>query len=87
MYIEFNGYRKVEDEEAFMFACGMLEDGTESEKETFMDIVKDSETFEEARKGIIDYVFSENWVYRKSERSQGFVNKFRRTNEHIHSHR
>ena len=72
MYIEFNGYRKVEDEEAFMFACGMLEDGTESEKETFMDIVKDSETFEEAREGIIDYAFSGNWVYRKENEDVNF---------------
>lgn len=72
MYIEFNGYRQVEDEEAFMFACGMLEDGTESEKETFMDIIKDSDTFEEARKGIIDYAFSGNWVYRKENEDVNF---------------
>jgi len=55
----------------------MLEDGTESEKETFMDIVKDSETFEEARKGIIDYAFSGNWVYRKQfgDMSRGDLKK------------
>lgn len=72
MYIEFNGHRQVEDEEAFMFACGMLEDGTEAEKETFMDIVKDSDTFEEARKGIIDYAFSGNWIYRKENEDVNF---------------
>lgn len=65
MYIQFNGNIKVPDEEAFMFACGMLEDGALLEKQTFMDIMKDADTFEEAKKNLIDYAYSGNWVHRE----------------------
>ena len=65
MYIEINGHRKVEDDEAFMFACGMFEEETEAEKAIFMDIMRDAESFDEAKRQIIDYSYSGNWVHRE----------------------
>ena len=69
MYIEFNGSRKVSDEEAFMFACGMFDEETEIEKAVFMDIMREARDFEGAKRKIIDYAYSGNWVHRKEEES------------------
>lgn len=67
MYIEFNGYRKVEDEEAFMFACGQIEESGYEEKDIFMNIMKMANNFEEAKTAVVEWYYSGNWVKKEKE--------------------
>lgn len=64
MYISRKHDRIIEDSEAFMYACGKIEDGFEEDKQAFMDIIESYNTFEKIREEIINYYFSgEDWEY------------------------
>ena len=46
-----------------------FDEETEIEKAVFMDIMREARDFEEAKRKIIDYAYSGNWVHRKEEES------------------
>lgn len=55
--------KKVHDEDAFSYACERINNGTEREQETFMQIMKESESFYMAVITVVLWYFSGNWVY------------------------
>ena len=55
--------KKVHDEDAFSYACERINNGTEIEQETFMQIMKEAESFYMAVITVVLWYFSGNWVY------------------------
>ena len=55
--------KKVHDEDAFSYACERINNGTEREQETFMQIMKEAESFYMAVVTVVLWYFSGNWVY------------------------
>ena len=55
--------KKVHDEDAFSYACERINNGTEREQETFMQIMKEAESFYMAVITVVLWYFSGNWVY------------------------
>lgn len=55
--------KKVHDEDAFSYACERINNGTEREQETFMQIIKEAESFYMAVITVVLWYFSGNWVY------------------------
>ena len=59
--------KKVSDEDAFSYACDRINNGTEKEQDTFMQIMKEAESFYMAVISVVLWYFSGNWVYEESE--------------------
>lgn len=55
--------KKVHDEDAFSYACERINNGAEREQETFMQIMKEAESFYMAVITVVLWYFSGNWVY------------------------
>lgn len=55
--------KKVSDEDAFSYACDRINNGTEKERESFMQIMKESESFHMAVISVVLWYFSGNWVH------------------------
>ena len=55
--------KKVHDEDAFSYACERINNGTEREQETFMQIMKEAESFYMAVVTVVLWYFSGNLVY------------------------
>ena len=55
--------KKVHDEDAFSYACERINNGTEREQETFMQIMKEAESFYMAVVTVVLWYFSGNCVY------------------------
>ena len=55
--------KNVHDEDAFSYACERINNGTEREQETFMQIMKEAESFYMAVITVVLWYFSGNWVY------------------------
>lgn len=55
--------KKVHNEDAFSYACERINNGTEREQETFMQIMKEAESFYMAVITVVLWYFSGNWVY------------------------
>lgn len=58
--------RKVRDEDAFSYACERINNGTEREQETFMQIMREAECFYMAVITVVLWYFSGNWVYEEA---------------------
>lgn len=67
MFVSMDDKIKVPDQEAFMFACGQIEDSGYEEKDIFMNIMKMAENFEEAKIAVIEWWYSGDWVKRSEE--------------------
>lgn len=67
MFVNISSQLKVPDEEAFMFACGQIEDSGYEEKDIFMNIMKMADNFEEAKTAVVEWWYSGNWVKRSEE--------------------
>ena len=65
MYVDIGPEKgkKVHDEDAFSYACKRINNGTEREQETFMQIMKEAESFYMAVITVVLWYFSGNWVY------------------------
>lgn len=59
--------RKVRDEDAFSYACDRINNGTEKEQETFMQIMKEAESFYMAVIAVVLWYFSGNWVHEEAK--------------------
>ena len=55
--------KKVHDEDAFSYACERINNGTEREQETFMQIMKEAESFYMAVVTVVLWYFVGNWLY------------------------
>lgn len=55
--------KKVHDEDAFSYACERINNGTEREQETFMQIMRETESFYMAVITVVLWYFSGNWVH------------------------
>lgn len=55
--------KKVHDEDAFSYACERINNGTEREQGTFMQIMREAESFYMAVITVVLWYFSGNWVH------------------------
>ena len=68
--------KKVHDEDAFSYACERINNGTEREQETFMQIMKEAESFYMAVSQLCCGIFPEigctrRWLYDYDAAAQG----------------
>ena len=54
--------KRVSDEDAFSCACERIERGTAEEKQMFLRLAKESETFEQFAGMLVEWWYSGNWI-------------------------
>lgn len=65
MYISTNKSLAVSDEDAFCYACECCNKGNKEERETFMQLAKESSTIEEFAENLVSWFFSGSWIYKE----------------------
>lgn len=65
MYVGVNkeNGNRIPDREAFGYASERCLYGTDEEKQTFMELLKDSENIEEFSEILVEWFYSGDWVY------------------------
>ena len=58
-----NEGKRISDYDAFSYACEKLENGSAEDQQKFMSIAKDSESFSEFAKRIVEWFYSGSWIY------------------------
>lgn len=54
--------RYVSDADAFSYACERIEHGTEEEKRVFLELARESATFEQFAAALVEWWYSGNWI-------------------------
>ena len=54
--------KRVSDENAFSYACERIERGTVEEKQMFLGLARESETFEQFAGRLTEWWYSGNWI-------------------------
>lgn len=52
----------VSGEDAFSYACERIEHGTAEEKQMFLRLARESETFEQFSGRLVEWWYSGNWI-------------------------
>lgn len=55
--------KRIPDREAFGYASERCLYGTDEEKQTFMEILKESKDIEEFSRILVEWFYSDNWIY------------------------
>ena len=54
--------KRVSDADAFSYACERIEHGAEEEKQMFMKLAQESESFEQFAGMVVEWWYSGDWI-------------------------
>lgn len=54
--------KRVSEEDAFSYACERIEHGTAEEKQMFLRLARENETFEQLAGRLVEWWYSGNWI-------------------------
>lgn len=58
-----NDGKRVSDSDAFSYACECIENGTDEQKNEFMDIAKEAKDFKEFADDLVFWFYSGSWIH------------------------